>query len=89
MSAFTTDTPSYGGDVQVWELETGRELTTLRGHTLGICALQFDEQKLATSSEDATVRLWDVRTERTLRILYGHRGWVKCLRYNDEFLWSG
>jgi F-box/WD-40 domain protein MET30 len=73
----------------MWELGTGREVTTLRGHRGGLCALQFDAQKLVTASEDRTVRLWDYGAERELAVLHGHKAWVRSLHYNDKFLWSG
>jgi WD40 repeat protein len=43
-------------DVKYWRLDTGRCFKTLSGHTERVCALRFDQQILATASQDLTVR---------------------------------
>ncbi len=80
---------SSDADVKVWSLGTGQESTTLRGHKAGLCALQFDDQRLVTASEDRTVRLWDYHTERELHTFYGHKAWVRCIHLTHDSLWSG
>jgi WD40 repeat protein len=83
---------SSDADVRVWRLGRGTELTTLRGHKAGLCALQFDERQLVTASEDGTVRLWDYQNERELHAFYGHKAWVRCVHFtnnNTNNLWSG
>lgn len=80
---------SSDADVKVWSLGTGQESTTLRGHKAGLCALQFDDQRLVTASEDRTVRLWDYHSERELHTFYGHKAWVRCIHLTHDSLWSG
>lgn len=75
--------------MKAWELDTGRDVMTLRGHRAGLCALQFDADKLITGSEDRTVRVWDYRTEKELSVFYGHKAWVRCLYFNEDYLWTG
>src|SRR5262249_40399981 len=52
--------------LRVWELETGRELATLRGHTDwgGACAVTADGKEGVSASEDKTVRVWEAETGR-------------------------
>ena len=47
--------------IQLWEVDTGRNLGTLSGHTDRIETLVFshDGKTLASGSEDGTVLLWD------------------------------
>src|SRR4029434_10715980 len=54
--------------VKIWNVVTGREITTLRGHTDDIGVVEFapDGKELATASSDKTVKLWDAVTWREL-----------------------
>ena len=44
---------------QVWSLETGKRLVTLRNHTDGVTCLQFNDSVIVSGSYDKTVKLWD------------------------------
>ncbi|EHA54899.1 Mitochondrial fission protein [Pyricularia oryzae] len=46
--------------VKVWDLNAGRCIGSLEGHTASVRALQVEDNILATGSRDATVRLWDL-----------------------------
>jgi eukaryotic-like serine/threonine-protein kinase len=47
--------------VKVWDLTTGQETLTLKGHTSMVTNLAFspDGHRLITASADMTVRIWD------------------------------
>src|SRR5262249_28456543 len=53
---------SDGYDIHVWEVGTGTEVRTLRGHRSEIEALAFsgNGRRLASASWDSTVLVWDV-----------------------------
>jgi WD40 repeat protein len=54
--------------VKIWELETGRLIRTLQGHSDAISsvAISPDGKKIASSSDDKTVKLWDFETGNLL-----------------------
>lgn len=46
--------------VKVWDLNAGRCMGILEGHTASVRALQVEDNILATGGADATIRLWDL-----------------------------
>jgi WD40 repeat protein len=48
--------------VKVWDVASGKQLVTLRGHTGPVWDVAFtsDNQRLASASDDGTVKLWDL-----------------------------
>ena len=59
-------TGSYDATIKIWDIETGEEIRTLRGHTSGIRCLQFDETKLISGSMDTSLKGWNWRTGECL-----------------------
>jgi WD40 repeat protein len=64
--------------VHVWDLLTGQELHTLRGHNQQVAALCFtpDSKKLISASADGTIRLWDLARGAEERQFWGHESAV-------------
>ena len=60
--------------VRLWDVETGRCLRVLEGHTDSVWSVAWsaDQRRALSGSDDKTVRLWDVETGRCLRVLEGH-----------------
>lgn len=46
--------------IKVWDLNAGRCIGILEGHTASVRALQVEDNILATGGADATIRLWDL-----------------------------
>ena len=60
--------------LKVWEVESGRELRTLEGHTDWVygVALSGDGRRAVSASWDKTLKVWEVESGRELRTLEGH-----------------
>ena len=65
---------SSDNTVRLWDVETGRCLRVLEGHSSGVVSVAWsaDGRRALSGSNDNTVRLWDVETGRCLRVLEGH-----------------
>ncbi|KAG6040899.1 Mitochondrial fission protein [Claviceps citrina] len=46
--------------IKVWDLNAGRCIGVLGGHTASVRTLQVEDNILATGAADATIRLWDL-----------------------------
>ncbi|KAH8678813.1 mitochondrial division protein-like protein 1 [Tricladium varicosporioides] len=56
----TMVTAALDDSVRVWDLNAGRCMGLLEGHTASVRTLQVDDNIVATGSMDATIRLWDL-----------------------------
>jgi eukaryotic-like serine/threonine-protein kinase len=77
---------SGGADstVCLWDMESGRSLGELVGHTGAVTTLAFARSRnlLASGSRDRTVRIWDVSSGKTVHLLAGHEGPVLSLSFS-------
>ena len=66
-------TGGHDGAANLWKVDTGKLLATLKGHTDRIYAAAFspDGARVATASGDATARLWDTRDGKEVAVLEG------------------
>ena len=53
---------SRDNTIKLWDVATGENIATLRGHTSSVFSVSFspDGKTLASGSTDATIKLWDV-----------------------------
>jgi WD40 repeat protein len=59
---------------RVWEVATGREVLTLKGHEGPVVAVDYsaDGRHLVTGSDDHTARVWDAATGKPVAVFRGH-----------------
>jgi WD40 repeat protein len=60
--------------VEVWDLQTGGHMGTLKGHTKGINSIEFSPcgNMIATCSDDRTIRVWNTFSLDCRYLLEGH-----------------
>lgn len=65
---------AMGNSAQLFSLEDGAQVATLRGHTAPIRSVAFapDGTRLVTTSGDQTARLWNSETGQLMAVLEGH-----------------
>jgi WD40 repeat protein/uncharacterized caspase-like protein len=74
------------GQVQLWDVATGREIAALKGHGRGVAKVAFsrDGKLLASGGTDNTIKIWDVETRRELLTLTGHTANLESMDFNPD-----
>ncbi len=80
---------AYDHSVRVWNAQTRRVETRLRGHSAEVNGVAWapDGRRLASASADGTVCVWDTEQGRGLRALAGHRGPVWDAKWSPDGAW--
>jgi WD40 repeat protein len=67
--------------IKVWDLNTGRLLNTLEGHSYSVnsVAISSDNSKIVSGSDDNTIKVWDIDTGRLLNTLESHSSGVRSV----------
>jgi WD40 repeat protein/tRNA A-37 threonylcarbamoyl transferase component Bud32 len=88
---------AHAGTVKLWDVETGREIRSFRGHTQHVLGVAFspDGRRLASASgawrtHDAferrpgEIKIWDVASGTEIRTLKGHNGAVTGVAFSPD-----
>jgi WD40 repeat protein len=70
----------------VWDLETGKAVRTLRGHSAWVSAVAVtpDGGRAISASDDQTLRVWDLDRGMTVCILQGHLDQVNAVAVTSD-----
>ncbi|MBC8122019.1 MAG: pentapeptide repeat-containing protein, partial [Gemmatimonadaceae bacterium] len=79
-------TGDIGGEIHLWRVRDGRQLTICRGHTDCVWSVAFspDGKRLASGSMDQTARLWDTATGQCLKTLKGHANLIGSVAFSPD-----
>jgi WD40 repeat protein len=63
--------PSGKGELIIWDVASGHEMRTFKGHADRVVRAQFssDGKRIVSCSRDKTLKIWDVDTGREIRTL--------------------
>jgi WD40 repeat protein/serine/threonine protein kinase len=72
--------------ISIWEMETGRLLQTLTGHTGDVNALAWNPsgETLVSSAADRRVVIWHPHTNMAPKVLDGHEGNITALAMSPD-----
>ncbi|KAI8645489.1 WD40-repeat-containing domain protein [Parasitella parasitica] len=81
---------SYDNNVIVWNLETGKKVHILKGHTMKVYCVAIDPKRrhCISGSLDASVRIWGIDGGECKYVLQGHAILVGLLGLVDDCLVS-
>jgi WD40 repeat protein len=71
--------------LKVWDLESGRELRTLEGHSNAVdrVAIAPDGRRAVSASRDKTLTIWDLESGHTVATFTCDAG-VYCCAFSDN-----
>jgi predicted NACHT family NTPase len=74
------------GVVRCWDVASGKELLTCKGHSSLVRSLAFSPngEILASGSNDRTIRLWDCHSSECLQTLRGHSDMVRSVVFSPD-----
>ncbi|GAB4472456.1 MAG: hypothetical protein Kow00124_10530 [Anaerolineae bacterium] len=79
-------TAAANGAITIWDVNSGRQLQTLLGHTRDVIDVAYssDGARLVSASTDGTVRLWDAETGEQIATLEGQTQLVSRVAFSPE-----
>jgi WD40 repeat protein/serine/threonine protein kinase len=62
---------SDDGAIRIWDLASGQEIRTLRGHKDAVCSIAIspDDRHIVSGSWDKTIRVWEMESGRELTVM--------------------
>jgi WD40 repeat protein len=75
-----------GATVHTWDISTGREVRSFRGHGSELTGVDFspDGQRLVSSSYDGTLKVWSLDSKPVVETLRGHSNWISSVTFSPD-----
>jgi WD40 repeat protein len=70
--------------VRLWDLERGRCIGVLQGHTYHVHGVAWSADGTRALSCSQDVRLWDIATGRCLRVFEGHTETIRSVAWSPD-----
>jgi hypothetical protein len=73
-------------DVKLWNVDTGKVIKTLKGHTMDVRSVCWnsDGGRLVSGSRDETFRVWDIESGKTIIGPINTGGWLYAVCYSPD-----
>ncbi|ETO06131.1 WD-repeat protein [Reticulomyxa filosa] len=85
-NGYTICSGSWEAIINIWDIETTKQLNTFEGHKRGVNSVKYGSNELINTilsgSEEGSVRLWDIRSGKQIQVFYGHTDWVNTVEYS-------
>lgn len=77
---------SADNTLKVWDVSTGQQMLSLKGHTLLVSSAAFspDGDRIVSGSWDNTLKVWDASTGQELFTLKGHTSRVTTAAFSPD-----
>ncbi|KAJ3357364.1 hypothetical protein HDU91_005409 [Kappamyces sp. JEL0680] len=75
--------------INLYDMKTGENRKTLKGHTDTISCLESRGDMLYSGSLDCVIRKWSISTGQCLSVFVGHSRWIKTIHLSGSLLLSG
>jgi WD40 repeat protein/uncharacterized caspase-like protein len=74
------------GEINMWDVETGKEIRTFIGHELPVNTVAFSPNGkwIISGSADKTVKLWDIESGKEIKSFTGHKNKVKAISFSPD-----
>ena len=75
---------SADNTVKLWNVSTGKEITTLKGHSAIVFDVSFSPDGKTIASASDTVKLWDISTGKEIKTFKGHPSVVSSVSFSAD-----
>jgi len=80
---------SMDSSINVWDIESGKLLHTLEGHSSLVGLLELSDEYLVSAAADSTLRVWNPKSGDSICKLEGHSGAITCFQHDSLKIVSG
>ncbi|ETO18284.1 WD-40 repeat protein, partial [Reticulomyxa filosa] len=85
-NGYTICSGSLDKTIQIWDIETTKQIIVLKRHTNYVWSVKYGSNKLINTilsgSQDKSVRLWDIRSGEQIQVFNGHTSIVWSVEYS-------